>query len=139
MKFKNLVFTVLFVLLSQVAQGEIAVVVHPSNSASTLDAATIQLLFLGKLNAFPDGQKSIPLSLSDSHPIRLEFNSSVLKKTEGQYKAFWSKMMFTGKGIPPKEQPSGKEILDLVSKNPNMIGYMDASEVDGSVKVVAKF
>jgi hypothetical protein len=99
----------------------------------------IQHIFLGKLNAFPDGQKSIPLILNSSHPIRSEFNSTVLKKSEGQYKAYWSKMMFTGKGIPPKELPSGKEILDLVSKNPNMIGFMDASEVNGSVKVVARF
>lgn len=139
MKFKHLVFTVLFGFLSHTAMGEIAVVVHPSNSTSTLDADMIQHIFLGKLNAFPDGQKSIPLILNSSHPIRSEFNSTVLKKSEGQYKAYWSKMMFTGKGIPPKELPSGKEILDLVSKNPNMIGFVDASEVNGSVKVVARF
>jgi len=62
-----------------------------------------------------------------------------VKKTQSQYTAYWAKLMFTGKGIPPKEIESEKELVMLVSKNPNLIGYVDASAVTDDVRVVARF
>jgi ABC-type phosphate transport system substrate-binding protein len=48
-------------------------------------------------------------------------------------------LIFTGKGTPPKQSGSDADVKALIAKNPNMIGYIDASAVDGSVKVVHKF
>jgi ABC-type phosphate transport system substrate-binding protein len=44
--------------------------------------------------------------------------------------------VFTGKATPPKELPSSAEVVKAVSADPNAIGYIDKSAVDGSVKVV---
>jgi hypothetical protein len=67
------------------------------------------------------------------------FNEKILNKTSSQMKAYWSKLVFTGKGTPPKELLSDKEVIDLVSKNPNMIGYIQKESVTAAVKVVATF
>jgi hypothetical protein len=47
--------------------------------------------------------------------------------------------VFTGKGTPPKELLTDQEVIDLVSQNPSMIGYIEKESVTSAVKVVATF
>lgn len=124
-------------VLSPLAQAEVAVIVHPSNAA-TLDADAVSKLYLGREKSFPGGAAAVPLALSDDAAATAEFNDKILKKPSSQLKAYWSKLIFTGKGTPPKEIASDAEMVKLISSNPNMIGFVDAKAVDGSVKVVLK-
>jgi len=78
------------------------------------------------------------LSLEEDNPTRSEFHDAVLGKSDAQMKAYWSKLLFTGKGTPPKET-SVAEMLELIADNPNTIGYIDAASVNGNVKVIATF
>ena len=124
-------------LFSCAVNSEIAVIVHPSNAA-TLSNSDIKSLFLGRKRTFSDGKEAVPINLSEGTNLRSEFNQTVLNKSDSQLKAYWSKLVFTGKGSPPKEVSDG-EILTLVSNNPNFIGYVDATLVNDSVKVVSRF
>ncbi len=124
-------------VLSPLAQAEVAVIVHPSNAA-TLDADAVSKLYLGREKSFPGGAAAVPLALGDDAAATAEFNDKILKKPSSQLKAYWSKLIFTGKGTPPKEIASDAEMVKLISSNPNMIGFVDAKAVDGSVKVVLK-
>ena len=45
-------------------------------------------------------------------------------------------MIFSGKGTAPKEVASNAELLKLLASNPAMIGYVDKTAADKSVKVV---
>ncbi|WP_333798423.1 phosphate ABC transporter substrate-binding protein [Rheinheimera sp.] len=125
-------------LLSQLAFAEVAIIVHPSNS-NALDEATVAKIFLGREKSFADGKSVVPVSLSESSAASTAFNDTVLKKSSSQLKAYWSKLVFTGKGTPPKEITSDEEMIKLVATNPSLIGYVDASKVDASVKVALKF
>ena len=60
-------------------------------------------------------------------------------KSGSQYKAFWSKLVFTGKGKPPKEMSGDAAVIAAVSANPDAIGYVSASAVTDAVKVIATF
>jgi hypothetical protein len=51
-------------------------------------------------------------------------------------KAYWSKIIFTGRGQPPPSVSSDIEMRKRVSENPAAIGYIDRSLVDNSVRVV---
>jgi ABC-type phosphate transport system substrate-binding protein len=124
--------------LSINALAEVAVVVHPSNNAA-LNAEEISKLYLGRSKSFPDGKAAIPLAQAESSGSTAVFNEKVLNKTGSQIKAYWSKLVFTGKGTPPKELATDQEVIDLVSQNPSVIGYVDKSAVNASVKVVATF
>ncbi len=125
-------------LFSQFANAEIAVIVHPSN-ANALDEAAISKIYLGREKSFADGSSVIPMSLNESAAASAVFNEKVLKKSSSQLKAYWSKLVFTGKGTPPKEVSSDDEMVKLVAGNPSVMGYVDAAKVDASVKVVFKF
>ena len=81
----------------------------------------------------------MPLDLEEGSATREVFLSEVVKKSKSQYSAYWAKIMFTGKGVPPKVVTSDKDMIELVSKNPNIIGYVDSANVTPDVRVVAKF
>lgn len=133
---KFLFVPALFVSYSLLA--DVAVVVHHANSA-TLDPAEIAKLYLGRSKSFSDGSAAIPLAQAESSAATAIFNEKILNKTGSQMKAYWSKLVFTGKGTPPQELLTDKEVIDLVSQNPNMIGYVDQGSITTAVKVVASF
>lgn len=119
------------------ADADVAVIVHPANQQSLSDT-DIKNLFSGKQKSFPDGKPAIVLSLPEGDSNLSAFNNKVLGKTDSQMKAYWSKVMFTGKGTPPKEvTPS--EMLKLVAENPNTIGIADAASVSSAVRVIGKY
>lgn len=135
---KKFITVLAAMLLSTSAVAEIAVVVNPAN-ASAIDAAAASRIFLGKMKSFGDGSQAEPVAQAAGSAVTEEFNDKVLKKSASQLKAYWAKLVFTGKGTPPKELSSDAEVIAAVAANPNMIGYVSASAVDGSVKVVGTF
>lgn len=122
-------------LLPVAVDAAIAVVVHPSNQTS-MTQEDLARLYTGKLSAFTDGSSAVPVNLADSVPLRSEFDQKALGRSSSQVKAFWSKLVFTGKGTPPKEVASDSEVLTLVANNPNIIGYVSATAVSDKVKVL---
>lgn len=137
MKFCRSVF-VASLLFTQQVMAEVAVIVHPGASFADLTEDDISRLFLGKAKNFPNGEPAVPVNQDEGSPVRDKFNDGVVKKNAAQLKAYWSQLVFTGKGTPPKDAGKDADVKKLVSSNPNMIGYVDSSAVDGSVKVVFK-
>jgi ABC-type phosphate transport system substrate-binding protein len=135
--FKNLIL-VAGLLLSSVSFAAGVVVVHPSNGDAISDK-DISNIFLGKKKSFPGGSEAVPVDLAEGDATRASFAQAVLGKNASQLKAYWAKLVFTGKGTPPKAVDSAAKVKELVASNPNLIGYMDESAVDDSVKVVHKF
>lgn len=128
---------VMALFASATAWSGVAVVVNPANG-NALSAKEISRIFLGKRKSFPNGSQAIPVNQVEGSPIRAAFNSTVLKKSPQQIKAYWAQLLFTGKGTPPKDV-SAAEVKKLVAENPNLIGYIDSADVDSSVKVVHQF
>ncbi|AIY66600.1 type 2 periplasmic-binding domain-containing protein [Pseudoalteromonas piratica] len=135
---KNLIILTLILFTSCSLSAAVDVVVHPSN-ANAIDASDIKKIFTGKAKSFADGSKALPITQADGNPVTDEFNQNVLNKSSSQLKAYWSKLVFTGKGTPPEEAANDAEVINLVSKNPNLIGFVSQGSADGSVKVVQSF
>lgn len=123
--------------LSAASQAEVAVVVNPA-MADSLDATAISKIFLGKSKRFPGGATATPIN-QKSNAVVDEFNKQVLNRSSSQVKAYWSKLLFTGKGKLPAQVNNDAEVLQKVASDASAIGYVNAASVDGSVKVLAKF
>lgn len=132
-----LLFT-LSILFSTSSLAGVSVIVNSGNGAAIGDG-DIPRIFLGKVKSFSTGDKITIINLKYKQVIRQEFEKKVLNKSASQVKAYWSKLMFSGKGKPPKELASDKEILAFVAANPGSIAYVAQSSVDDSVKVVKTF
>jgi len=118
------------------AFSQVAVVVSAKSDIGTLTSEQVSSIFLGKSDKFPNGTTALPLDQTAGSAIRSGFYDKVTGKSEAQVKAAWSRLVFSGKGTPPKEISSSAEVKKLVVANPNTIGYIEKSAVDSSVKVV---
>lgn len=135
---RNLVCSSVFCALSGVAFAEVAVIVNPAN-ADAITKDDIQKIYLAKTKTFPGGKTAIPVDQAEGSPVRVEFVTKVIEKDEAQMKSYWSRLIFTGKGVPPKVAANDAEVKDMVARNPDVIGFIDAAAADATVKVVAKF
>jgi ABC-type phosphate transport system substrate-binding protein len=126
----------LLVLLSSTAMAEIAIIVHPSNN-DAIDAKVVQRIFLGKEKKFPSGAESVAVNQVGGSDVRQSFDSDILGRTSSQVSAHWSKLVFTGKGVPPKEVDNDAAVIELVSQNPSVIGYVHKASVTDAVKVIS--
>ncbi|WVV49116.1 phosphate ABC transporter substrate-binding protein [Pseudomonas sp. NA13] len=102
----------------------------------TLARNQVADIFLGKTSRFPDGGQATPIDLTEDSLTRDEFYTTFTGKSASQLKAHWSKIIFTGRGQPPQAVSSSAELKKRVAGNPGTIGYIDAREVDGSVRVL---
>jgi ABC-type phosphate transport system substrate-binding protein len=118
------------------ADATVVTVVSAKSPITALSKAQVADIFLGKSNRFPDGAQATPIDQPESSRVREEFYSTVTGKTLAQLKAYWSKIIFTGRGQPPRIVSGGAELKSLLATNLLAIGYIDASQVDASVRVL---
>ena len=116
--------------------AELVVIVSAKNPLAALRTDQVADIFLGQVGRFPDGGDAVALDQAIGSAQRDEFYAKVTARTPAQVKAYWSKMVFTGRGQPPREAPSSAAIRKLVADNPALIGYIDRSALDASVKPV---
>jgi len=110
------------------AHADVVVVGNPAAAALTKDQ--VSDVFLGKSQAFT------PIDQPDSAPVRAEFYKKATGRDLAQVKATWSRLVFTGKAVAPKEVADAAAVKKAVAADPKAIGYIDKSAVDGSVKVL---
>ncbi|MBV1882102.1 MAG: hypothetical protein KUG82_10730 [Pseudomonadales bacterium] len=138
---KNKLPLVLFLLCGvlffsiDTAIADIAIIVHPDNIVDEVDTENLMRLYLGKRSQIA-GVEFIPVDQTAYQPIREDFYKKVVNKSLAQAKAYWSRMVFSGKGAPPTSLEGAIEMKEWVSKTPLGVGYIDTREVDDSVKVV---
>jgi ABC-type phosphate transport system substrate-binding protein len=125
-------------LMFQSATAAVAVIGNNDLPVNSLTADQVSQIFLGKINALPDGTKITAIDHQDGEAVKDEFYENVVGKTSSQLKAYWAKLIFTGEGVPPKPYSGDKNVKDYVAKNSGAIGYVSAESVDKSVKVLFK-
>ena len=118
------------------ALAELAIIAHPSNPEAALTKKQVKLIFLGKKKSFPGGVEAKPVDQNEDSPAHAEFYQKVVGKTGAKLKSYWSKMVFTGKASPPQVVGDGTDVKNWVAKHEEALGYIDAAEVDESVKVL---
>jgi ABC-type phosphate transport system substrate-binding protein len=123
-------------LINSVAMADIVVVVSAKSPVGTLSKAQVEDIFLGRTIRFPDGALVVAIDQPEGSAIRNEFYDKVVGKTAAQIKAYWSKIIFTGRGQPPPSVPNSVEMMKRISANPAAIGYIDRDMMNDSVRAV---
>jgi ABC-type phosphate transport system substrate-binding protein len=118
------------------AAADVVAVVSSKSSVTALTKNQVVDIFLGKTSRFPDGEQAVPVDQAEGSAARDEFYMKFTGKSAAQIKAHWSKIIFTGRGQPPKEVPNSAEVKKLVVQNPRAVGYIERSSVDGTVRVI---
>jgi len=116
--------------------AQVAVVASAKSDIPNLTKDQVAALYTGNSFSLPNGGSATLLDQSESNEVRKLFYSKITDKSASQIKSTWSRLTFSGKATPPKELGSSAEVKKQVGANPNTIGYIEKSAVDGSVKVL---
>lgn len=136
-KLRTLGCLLLLCLFAAVAHAEVVVVVSARNPVESLSRAALVDIYLGRLNRFPNGEPVVPIDQKDGSPVYTEFYRDYLGQSPAQIKSHWSKLIFTGRGQPPRSFSNGDAVADTVAENPNAIGYLEPDLVDDRLRVVS--
>lgn len=108
------------------SSAEVVVIVHPAAASPTKEQ--VADVYLGKSLAYT------PIDHAEEAPIRAEFYLKATGRDLAQVKSAWSRVVFTGRGQPPREAIDAAAVKRAVANNPKAIGYIEKSALDVSVK-----
>lgn len=128
----------LLMLLSTSVLGNVVVVVNKDSLITSLNDVQVANIFLARTNRFPNGEKSKPIELKQDG-TRLHFYQNISGKTPKQLTAYWTTLVFSGKGRPPKSFTDYNEFLKTFSLESGAITYLELSQVTENMKIVYTF
>lgn len=127
MNFKHQALAIVLSASGFAAQAaDMVVIVHPS--APTLTKEKAADIFMGKEPTFT------PVDYVEAVPIRAEFYKKLTARDLSQVKTTWMRVVFTGKGLAPKEYPDAAAVKKAVAADPKAVGYIEKSALDSTVK-----
>lgn len=114
----------------------VVVVVSSRSPVTSISRLHLADLYLGRASRFDDGRPAAPIDLEPGTPAREAFYQRYLQRSPAEIEAHWARLVFTGRGRPPPDVESGREMRERVAADPRAVGYLDRSLVDASVRVV---
>jgi ABC-type phosphate transport system substrate-binding protein len=130
------VFVIALSLVTNEAIADVVVVVSSKSPLTTLSKSQIADMFFGKAGRLSSGVQPVPIDQAEGSTARDEFYLKVADKSAAQMKAYWSKLIFTGRGQPPQVVRDSAEMKKRVLGNLAAIGYIDSNMLDDTVRVL---
>ena len=122
-------------ILSGVAYADVVIVCNKSVSETSLTKKELRQIFLGKRVKWSDGT-NIRFVTLDNPDIHNEFLKKYLQKDGSQWNIYWKRMIFTGRGMPPKQLDSPDMMNEYISNTTGAIGYIDSKDKAIYVKTI---
>lgn len=103
---------------------EFMIVINQANPTASLTQEEIGKIFLKKSVRWENEQRIVPVDQLEKAPVRESFSLAIHKKTVAAIKAYWQRMIFSGREAPPPEEVSDAAVLKFVAANPGAIAYV---------------
>jgi ABC-type phosphate transport system substrate-binding protein len=130
-----------FSTASQAAEDDVAVIVNKSNPVASLTMADLRRMLLGPRAKWPGGDVVTVLMTQPGQPERTGTLKIVCGMSETDFNLHfihgWRNDSTNGNGDTPKVFSSGLQLRQSVASLPSAVGFIKASQIDDSVKVVA--
>jgi ABC-type phosphate transport system substrate-binding protein len=135
---KAILLGVLFALGAHGTQGaEIAIVVNKENAIDDLSMKDLKAIFEMTMQNWK-GRDRIQLVLLKSEEMATEIvQKKIYNRSDTAMVMFWRNIQFNSVAKIPRKWNSSFEVKKVVSKRENSIGYIDADDVDDSVKILS--
>lgn len=131
------IILLLLLIFAPLTSAEMIIIAHPDSSVDKLSKKQLIDLYMGKVRHLPNGDKVKPLDQADDSEERKEFYYALTGKSLAQVNAYWARLIFVGRAVPPKTLDSSEKIIQTISENPASIGYISKSDLVEGVKVIA--
>lgn len=119
------------------AAESLVIVVNKSNPADNLTTAELRRYFRLEREHWPDGRKNTVVMLPPGAAEREAVLRLIYETNESGFAKHFLQAAYTGKlHAEPKELASAANVRKFIFNVPGAIGYVRASQVDDTVKVV---
>jgi ABC-type phosphate transport system substrate-binding protein len=116
--------------------AQISIIVAKS-STQTATKEQAKEYFSGVQFAWPNGAKIQVVDQAESDRGKA-FYESFVGKSVHQVRLQWTKLVLSGQAVGPKKAGDDAAVVKMVAEDPNAIGYVASSAVDGSVKEIVR-
>lgn len=138
---KNILIFIIMILLQVFfcARAEVLVVVSQNSNVQSLTKSEVVDIFMGRFATFPNGDKAKVFDLAPKSPLKSEFYEKLVNRTEAQIDAYWARLLFSGRRVPPVKTDSSAHLIDELVSTSYGIGYISSQDLTDSLKVVYRF
>lgn len=112
------------------------VIVNADSGVTTMSRDEVINVFLGRFRQLPSGLAARPLDLPAVHPERERFYRLLVDKQPAEIRAYWARLIFSGRISPPVAASGEAAVLAEVARDRQAIGYLPAPPDDPRVRVV---
>jgi ABC-type phosphate transport system substrate-binding protein len=123
---------------SQAGDDAIAVIVNKANPAVSLGATELRPIFQTSKTSWSSGGDAVPINLPEDNALRIAFDQTVLGLDAERVARYWKDRKIRGGARPPMRVTSSAAMLKAVAAKDGAVGYVKSSEVNATVKVVAR-
>jgi ABC-type phosphate transport system substrate-binding protein len=114
------------------------VIVNAANPTSTLSKEDLARVYLKKMGSWKNGNSVTVVDQGPKSSVRADFSMAVLGRDVPTMKNYWQQSLFSGRGVPPIEQPSEAQVVAFVAANQGAIGYVsNDAQLPESVKTIS--
>ena len=115
----------------------LAIVVNPKNPVADLSLAQLRAVFLCERHWWPNRRHIVLSGMRRGTPERQTVLRVIYRMDDRSLDHYFLYQSFKGEApVPPTTLRSAADIKKFVSSNLGAVGYLRASEVDNTVKVV---
>jgi ABC-type phosphate transport system substrate-binding protein len=115
----------------------VAVIVNQANPIDDLTLKDLRTVFLGERSHWPNGRRITLVMMDPGLVERKAVLRDVCHMSESEFSRHFLQGLFTGEVFAsPKTLSTPVGVRKFVFNVPGAIGYVKASDVDGSVKVI---
>jgi ABC-type phosphate transport system substrate-binding protein len=119
------------------AEQALAIIVNQSNPVENFSLDELRKIFLGERSHWPNGRRITLVMLDTTQPERKVVLRDIYGMSEKDFNSHFIQGVFTGAVfVSPKTLATAADVRKFVFNVPGAIGYVRASEVDSSVKVL---
>lgn len=118
------------------ARADVYVIVNANNALHALTNKETVDLFMGRTRTYPNGDYVLAFDLPRDHAARIAFYQTLTGMSQAQLNSYWSRLMFTGRVMPPQMLQSEQGVLEMVKRNPGAVAYLSQEPQDKGVRVV---
>ena len=133
---KILLITLLLTESGFASAGEFAVIGTNELYPQTLSDNQVVDIFMGRMKRLPNGAYIIPVDIQSSNPLRSGFYKQFMDKSLTEINSYWARLVFSGRGVPPRQADSVKDIIEIIKHNKGAIGYIPMDSVTEEVHVL---
>jgi ABC-type phosphate transport system substrate-binding protein len=119
------------------SEQSLAIVVNTSNPVENLSMSELRKVFLGERSHWPNGRRITLVMMEPGQPERKALIREVCQMNESDFSRHFLHGLFTGEVfVSPKTLASPVGVRKFIFNVPGAIGYVRATDVDSSVKVI---